>query len=93
MMNEAYELEFTQMNASFFASPFDLVLGVERQSTLIVPGDLNVQSFTDVEWQILYCRVLIEDRWCFLPQTFYDEIDDTYGDLIGDRLWTLTQQL
>lgn len=92
-MNEAHEVEFTQMKASFFAVPFDLVLGVERQSTLVVPGDLNVQSFTDIEWQIVYCRVLVEDRWFFLPQTLYDEIDDTYGDLIGDRLWTLTQQL
>lgn len=92
-MNEAFEVELTQMKTSFLASPTDLVIGVEKQSTLVVENDQKVQGFTDVEWQIVYCRVLLEDRWYFLPQHHYDEIDDEYGDTIGEHLWRLTQAL
>lgn len=90
-MNEAFEVELTQMKTSFLASPTNLVIGVEKQSTLVVENDQQVQGFTDIEWQVMYCRVLVDDRWYFLPQSLYDEIDDEFGDLIGDKLWWLTQ--
>lgn len=92
-MNEAFEVELTQIKTTFLASPTDLIIGVEKQSTLVVENDQKIQGFTDVEWQVLYCRVLVDDRWYFLPQDLYDEIDDEYGDLIGDRLWKLTNEL
>jgi hypothetical protein len=92
-MNEAYEVELSQIKTTFSASPIDLVLGVERQTTLKVDGIENIQSFTDVEWQVIYARALVDERWFFLPQTLYDEIDDQHGDLIGDRLWELTQSV
>lgn len=92
-MNEAYEVELSQIKTTFSASPIDLVLGVERQTTLKVDGIENIQSFTDVEWQVIYARALVDERWFFLPQTLYDEIDDQHGDLIGDRLWALTQSV
>lgn len=92
-MNEAHEVEFTEMKTSFFASPVNLVLGVEKQTTLKVDGLEGLQGFTDVEWQVIYARVLVDDRWFFLPQSLYDEIDDEFGDMIGDRLWQLTNSL
>lgn len=92
-MNEAYEVELKQIQASFVASPVDIVLGVEKQTTLTVDQSENLQGFTDVEWQVVYARVLLEDRWFFLPQTLYDEIDDVYGDQIGELLWSLTAKL
>lgn len=90
-MNEAFEVELTNLEASFSASPFNLVLGVEKQTTLKVEASENIHPFTDVEWQVIYARVLLDDRWYFLPQHMYDEIDDKYGDVIGDKLWELTQ--
>lgn len=92
-MNEAHEVTLHQLTASFMSSPFDLVLGVELQSPLKVLESEICHAFTDVEWQVIYCRVLIEDRWYFLPQDLYDEVDDTYGDLIGDHLWRLTARM
>jgi len=92
-MNEAYEVELTQIKTTFAASPIDLVLGVERQTTLKVDTHENIQGFTDVEWQVIYCRALIDDCWHILPQALYDEIDDEHGDLIGDKLWSLAQTL
>lgn len=92
-MNEAFEVELTKLEASFSASPFDLVLGVEKQTTVKVEESDGITPFTDVEWQIIYARVLLEDRWHFLPQHLYDEIDDKYGELIGDKLWELTQTI
>lgn len=90
-MNEAFEVELTQIKTTFLASPTDLIIGVEKQSTLVVENDQQVQGFTDIEWQVMYCRVLMDDRWFFLPQDLYDEIDDEYGEVIGDLLWKLTQ--
>lgn len=92
-MNEAFEVELTQIKTTFLASPTDLIIGVEKQSTLVVENDHTIQGFTDVEWQVMYCRVLVEDRWYFLPQDLYDEIDDAYGDVVGDMLWKLTNKL
>ena len=92
-MNEAYEVELKQIQASFIASPVDIVLGIEKQITLTVDQSETLQGFTDVEWQIVYARVLLEDRWFFLPQTLYDEIDDVYGDKIGELLYRLTNTL
>lgn len=90
-MNEAFEVELTQIKTTFTASLTDLIIGVEKQSTLVVENDQNIQGFTDIEWQVMYCRVLVDDRWYFLPQSLYDEIDDEYGEVIGDLLWKLTQ--
>lgn len=92
-MNEAYEVELTNLEASFSASPFNLVLGVEKQTMLKIEESGVVQGFTDVEWQVIYARVLIDERWYFLRQEFYDEIDDVYGDTIGEELWKLTNRL
>jgi len=89
-MNEAYEVELTDVEASFIPTPFTVVLGVERQTTFKVDNDEKVQGFTDVEWQVIYARAMVADRWTILPQDLYDEIDDKYGDLIGDKLWRLT---
>jgi uncharacterized protein YuzE len=91
-MNEAFEVELTQIKTSFLASPVDLIIGVEKQTTLKVDNDGNVQGFTDIEWQVVYCRVLVEERWYFLPQSLYDEIDDEHGDVIGNHLWKLTRE-
>lgn len=92
-MNEAYEVELKNLTASFLPSPFDLILGVEQLTILVVDEGDNIQGFTDVEWQIVYCRVLVDDRWFFLPQTWYDEIDADHGELIGDKLWELTNRI
>jgi hypothetical protein len=92
-MNEAYEVELNDITASFIAEPFTVVLGVERQTTLKVESDDKVQGFTDVEWQVIYARALVDDRWTILPQTLYDEIDDEHGEMIGDLLWKLTCSL
>lgn len=92
-MNEAYEVELNQITASFIPSPFDLVLGVEKQTTVQVDESGTFTAFTDVEWQVVYTRVLIGDRWFFLPQDLYDEIDDMYGEQIGDCLWRLTNTI
>lgn len=92
-MNEAYEVELTNLEASFINSPFNLIIGVERQSTLVVDGDNKIQGFTDVEWQVIYSRVFTEGRWMLLSQATYDEIDELYGDMIGDQLWLLSQSL
>ena len=92
-MNEAHEVEFTEMKTSFFASPVNIVLGVERLSSLKVDAVEGCQGFTDDEWQVIYARVLLEDRWYFLPPDLYDEIDEQHSDLIGDRLWQLSQSL
>lgn len=92
-MNEAYEVELSNITASFIASPFNLMLGVERQTTLVVDESENVSGFTDVEWQVIYARAQIDGQWYFLPQDQYDQIDGAYSDLIGDKLWELTQKL
>lgn len=92
-MNEAYEVELTQLMSNFVASPFDLVLGVERQTTRKVDESGTDQGFTEVEWQVIYARVLVEDRWYFLPPALYDGVDNEYGELIGDKLWELTNRL
>lgn len=92
-MNEAYEVELTDVKASFIPTPFTIVLGVERQTTLKVDNDDKVQGFTDVEWQVIYARALVDNRWTILPQSHYDEIDESYGDQIGESLWRLTQTL
>lgn len=90
-MNEAYEIELTGVTASFITEPFDLVLGVEKLVVMKVPPEVGVEGSTDIEWQIVYARVLVEDRWFFLPQQDYDEIDHAHGDLIGEKLWVLTK--
>lgn len=92
-MNEAFEVELVDLSASFISTTFNLVLGLEKQMTIQVEGSERLNGFTDIEWQIVYSRVLVDDRWYFLPQDMYDEIDDKYSDLIGDKLWTLTQNL
>jgi hypothetical protein len=92
-MNESFEVELKQITASFLPSAFDLIIGVENTSTLSVEGLTKGGDFTDIEWQVVYCRVLVGDRWYFLPQTLYDEIEDLYGDQIGDRLWKLSTTL
>lgn len=92
-MNESYEVELKQITASFLPSAFDLIIGVENTSTLSVKGLVKDGDFTDIEWQVVYCRVLVDDRWYFLPHNLYDEIEDVYGDKIGDRLWELSQRL
>lgn len=92
-MNEAYEVELNQITASFIPSPFDLVIGVERQTTVKVDEQGACTGYLDVEWQVMYTRVLIDNRWFFLPQTMYDELDDMYGEQIGDCLWKLTSTL
>jgi hypothetical protein len=81
MMNEAYEIELLGIKASFMASPFDLVIGAERK----LLGEVE-------EWQVMYARILIDDRWHFMPHELYTEIDTTYGDMIGDRLFELSMQ-
>lgn len=53
----------------------------------------ETEGFTEDEWQIIYARVLVEDRWYFLPQTLYDAIDDTYSDEMGNLIWKLTSRL
>lgn len=92
-MNESHEVTLSHLTASFMDVPFDLVLGVELQSTLQVDECDVLHAFTDTEWQVIYCRVLVEDRWHFLPQNLYDEIDELYGDRIGDELWKLARVL
>lgn len=92
-MNEAYEVELSQITASFILLPFDLVLGVEKQTTIKVEEVGGFNAFTDVEWQVIYTRVLIDDQWYILPQHLYDEVDDLYGDQIGECLWTLTNTI
>lgn len=92
-MNESHEVTMKNLTASFMDSPFDLVLGVELQSALDIPDGGLCHGFKDTEWQVIYCRVLLEDRWHFLPQELYDEIDEIYGDRIGDELWKLTASL
>lgn len=92
-MNESFEVELKQITTSFLPSAFDLIVGVENTSTLAVKGLIPGGDFTDIEWQVVYCRVLVDERWYFLPHTFYDEIEDKYGDHIGDRLWELSQTL
>lgn len=92
-MNESYEVELKQITASFLPSTFDLIVGVENTSTLSVEGLTQGGDFTDIEFQVVYCRVLVDNRWYFLPHNLYDEIEDVYGDQIGDRLWELSQHL
>lgn len=92
-MNESYEVELKQITASFLPSAFDLIVGVENTSILSVEGQTQGCDFTDIEFQVVYCRVLVDDRWYFLPPALYDEIEDIYGDRIGDRLWELSQHL
>lgn len=92
-MNKAYEVRLEQITASFVHQPFDLVLGVEQQATLIVEGDEKVQGFTDLEWVVIYSRVELEGESYFLPPALYDEIDDLYADDIGNALWRLTVPL
>jgi hypothetical protein len=89
-MNESHEVTLHQLSASFMEVPFDLVLGLELQSSLKVDECSLLHAFTDLEWQVIYCRVLVEDRWHFLPQDLYDEIDEVYGERIGDELWKLS---
>ncbi len=78
-MNEAYEIELKHICASFMENAFDIVLGAER-----IP-----RQECD-EWQVVYARVLVEDRWYFLPDELYGEIDSLYGDQIGEMLFSLT---
>jgi hypothetical protein len=92
-MNESYEVELNNIKASFLPSEFDLIVGVENTSTLAVKGLTLGGDFTDIEWQVVYCRVLVDERWYFLPHNLYDEIEDVYGDQIGNRLWELSQTL
>lgn len=92
-MNEAFEVELVGLSASFISTTFDLVLGLEKQTTVKVDETGSLTGFTDIEWQIVYSRVLVADRWYFLPQSLYDEIDDQYSDLIGDKLWSLTNSI
>lgn len=92
-MNESFEVELKQITASFLPSTFDLIIGVENTSTLSVEGLTQGGDFTDIEWQVVYCRVLVDGRWYFLPPALYDEVEDSYGDQIGDRLWELSQRL
>lgn len=90
-MNEAFELTLTKKSVSFAEQPVELVIGAELKRKLTV--DEEGLSFTDVEWQVIYCRVLVEDRWYFLPHELYDEIDERFGDEIGERIWSLTARL
>lgn len=95
-MKEAYEIELKQITASFVVDPFDMVLGIERQSGAlnnVTKPPSETGGFTEDDWQIVYARVLVEDRWYFLPQTLYDAIDDTYSDEIGNLIWKLTRRL
>lgn len=78
-MNEAYEIELTHISASFMDNAFDIVLGVER-----IP-----RQECD-EWQVVYARVLVEDRWYFLPHELYVELDEKYDELIGLKLFERT---
>lgn len=93
MMNEVYEVELKNLTASFLPSPFDLVLGVEKQTTLKVDAGEHTHGFTDVEWQVIWSRVKMDDTYVYLPQRLYDELDDEHGEVIGERLWELTNQL
>lgn len=88
-MNEIHEVEICNVEASFVASPFSVVLGAEKQSVLRVCEE-TLASFTDVEWQIVYARAVINGQSFIMPQDLYDEVDDKYGDVIGDKLWELT---
>lgn len=81
-MNEAYEIELTHISASFMESAFDIVLGVER-----------IPRCECDEWQVMYARVLVEDRWYFLPHELYTELDEKYGELIGLKLFERTLML
>lgn len=92
-MKEAYEVELNQLTASFLIEPFDLVLGVEKGATMVVDSSETSGGSTDIEWQVIYARVLVADRWWFLPTSMYDEIDREHGDQIGDKLWSLTQRV
>ena len=92
-MNKAYEVRLEQITTSFVHQPFDLVLGVELLSTLIVEGDEKVQGFTDLEWIVIYSRVETEGQSYFLPPALYDEVEDLYADDIGDALWRLAVPL
>ena len=88
-MNQAYEVELNNIKASFMPSTFDLVIGVELQSTLTIKESDLLNGFVDMDWQVMYARVLVDERWFFLPQSLYDEIDETFGDQIGDMIWGL----
>lgn len=78
-MNQAYEIELQGITATFMQNSFDIVVGAER----ILLSDYD-------EFNVIYARVLIGDRWCFLPDELYGEIDSLYGDQIGQMLFTLT---
>lgn len=78
-MNEAYEIELNHICASFMENAFDIVLGVER-----IPR----QEYD--EWQVVYARVLVEDRWYFLSNELYTELDEKYGEMIGLKLFERT---
>lgn len=80
-MNKAYEIELQGITANFVGSSFDLVVGVER----ILLSDYD-------EWNVVYARVMIDDRWYFLPDDLYEEIDALYSDTIGDRIFELNMQ-
>lgn len=80
-MNEAYEIELQGLTATFMPNSFDLVIGAER---------IRLPDYD--EWKIVYARVLIEDRWYFLPNDLYDEIDSLYSDRIGELLFALAIQ-
>lgn len=92
-MNEAYEVQLNDLTASFLPSPFDLVIGVERLNTVVVEAGENTTGFTDIEWQVMWSRVRVGDTLMFLTQNLYDELDGEYGDIIGEKLWELTQTL
>ena len=91
-MNVIHEVEIDNVEVSFLASPCPVVLGVEQESVIRVCGD-TLASFTDVEWQVVYARVTIDHQSYIIPQDLYDEVDEKYGDVIGDKLWELTRSL
>lgn len=91
-MNEIHEVEIENVEASFLASPCSIILGAEKQSVLRVCEE-TLASFTDVEWQIVYARAVIDGVSFIMPQDLYDEVDDRYSDTIGDKLWLLTYRM
>lgn len=91
-MKEAHEVTLINVTVSFMDQPVDLVIGVELQASFPI-GDGSDHDYTDFDWQVIYCRVLVDTRWYFLPETLYDEIDTVFGDQVGDKLWELTARM
>lgn len=92
-MTKAYEVELNKITASFLPFPFDAVFGFEILNTVVVEGGETTDALTDVEWGVTYCRISIDDHWSFLCSSLYEQIEENYSDLIGEKLWTLTQSL